>query len=129
MDQNYIGGAAVHDWQQLSELTRNKKISVERVRIIESGISIDGNFELPPLAQLHMEDQIFVAAFVKSHGSIKDMEELYGVSYPSIKNRLNRISKAFDFIDLTPADAAGDILEDLEKGNITFDQAIKALKE
>lgn len=119
----------MNDWQQLTDLTQNKKISIERVKIIESGIAIDGNFELPPLAQLSMDDQIFVAAFVKSHGSIKDMEELYGVSYPSIKNRLNRISKAFDFIDLTPADSAGDILEDLEKGNITFDQAIKALKE
>ena len=119
----------MHDWQQLTDLIRNKKISIERVKIIESGIALDGNFELPPLAQLSMEDQIFVAAFVKSHGSIKDMEELYGVSYPSIKNRLNRISKAFDFIDLTPADSVGDILEDLEKGNITFDQAIKALKE
>ena len=119
----------MHEWQQLTDLTRNKKISIERIKIIESGIAIDGDFELPPLAQLSMEDQIFVAAFVKSHGSIKDMEELYGVSYPSIKNRLKRISKAFDFIDLTPADSAGDILEDLKKGNITFDQAITALKE
>jgi hypothetical protein len=119
----------MNDWQQLTDLTRNKKICIERVKIIESGIAIDGSFELPPLAQLSMDDQIFMAAFVKSHGSIKDMEELYGVSYPSIKNRLKRISKAFDFIDLTPADSAGDILEDLEKGNITFDQAIEALKE
>ena len=57
------------------------------------------------------------------------MEELYGVSYPSIKNRLNRISQAFDFIDITPANPAGDILEDLDKGNISFDQAMKALKK
>jgi hypothetical protein len=97
----------MHDWQQLTDLTQNKEISIERVKIKESEIAIDGSFELPPLAQLNMEDQIFVAAFVKSHGSIKDMEELYGVSYPSIKNRLNRISKAFDFIDITPADPSG----------------------
>lgn len=119
----------MHDWQQLTDLTQNKEISIERVKIIESGIAIDGSFELPPLAQLNMEDQIFVAAFVKSHGSIKDMEELYGVSYPSIKNRLNRISKAFDFIDITPNDPVGDILDDLDKGNISFDQAMKALKK
>jgi hypothetical protein len=121
----------MHDWQQLTDLTKNKEISVERVKIIESGIAIDGNFELPPLAQLSMEDQIFVAAFVKSHGSIKEMEALYGVSYPSIKNRLNRISKAFDFIDPAPADLdpAGEILEELEKGQISFDEAIKALKK
>jgi hypothetical protein len=119
----------MHDWQQLTDLTQNKEITIERVKIIESGIAIDGNFELPPLARLSTEDQIFVAAFVKSHGSIKDMEELYGVSYPSIKNRLNRISKAFDFIDITPADPTGDILDDLDKGTISFDEAIKALKK
>ena len=119
----------MHDWQQLTDLTQNNEISIERVKILESGIAIDGSFELPPLAQLNMEDQIFVAAFVKSHGSIKDMEELYGVSYPSIKNRLNRISKAFDFIDITPNDPIGDILDDLDKGNISFDQAMKALKK
>jgi hypothetical protein len=119
----------MHDWQQLTDLTQNQEITIERVKIIESGIAIDGNFELPPLARLSTEDQIFVAAFVKSHGSIKDMEELYGVSYPSIKNRLNRISKAFDFIDITPIDSSGDILEDLDKGNISFDQAIEALKK
>jgi hypothetical protein len=119
----------MHDWRQLTDLTRNKKIMVERVKVIESGISIEGSFELPPLASLSMEDQIFVAAFVKSHGSIKDMEELYGVSYPSIKNRLNRISKSFDFIDITPADPVAEILEELDRGNISFDQAIKELKK
>ena len=119
----------MHDWQQLTDLTQNKEITIERIKVAESGISIEGNFELPPLARLNMEDQIFVAAFVKSHGSIKDMEELYGVSYPSIKNRLNRISKTFDFIDLTPANQAGVILEDLDKGNISFDQAMEALKK
>ena len=119
----------MQNWQQLTDLTRNQKIIIERVKVVESGISIEGNFELPPLAGLSMEDQIFVAAFVKSHGSIKDMEELYGVSYPSIKNRLNRISKAFDFIDITPADPVGEILEELDKGTISFDQAIKELKK
>jgi hypothetical protein len=119
----------MHEWQQLTDLTQNKEITIERVKISESGIAIDGSFELPPLARLSMEDQIFVAAFVKSHGSIKDMEELYDVSYPSIKNRLNRISKAFDFIDISPADAASDILEDLDMGNISFDEAMKALKK
>ena len=119
----------MHDWQQLTDLTQNKEITIERVKVVESGLSIEGNFELPPLARLNMEDQIFVAAFVKGHGSIKDMEQLYGVSYPSIKNRLNRISKTFDFIDLTPVNSAGDILEDLDRGNISFDQAINALKK
>lgn len=119
----------MHDWQQLTALAQNQQITIERVKIEETGIAIEGNFELPPLAKLTMEDQVFVAAFVKSHGSIKEMEKLFGVSYPSIKNRLNRISKAFDFIDVTPAAPAHDVLENLEKGEISFDQAMEALKK
>ncbi len=88
------------DWQKLTKITRGEKILVERVRIVESNIKVEGEFELPPFARLTMEDQIFIAAFVKSHGSIKEMEKLFGVSYPSIKNRLNKISKEFDFVEI-----------------------------
>jgi len=38
------------------------------------------------------EDQVFVAAFLRSHGSIKEMEQVFGVSLSTIKARLNRIS-------------------------------------
>ena len=40
----------MHDWQQLTDLTQNKEITIERVKVVESGLSIEGNFELPPLA-------------------------------------------------------------------------------
>ena len=119
----------MQDWQQLTDLTQNKQIVIERIKVVDSGINIEGSFELPPLAKLSMEDQVFVAAFVKSHGSIKEMEKLFGVSYPSIKNRLNRISKTFDFIDTTPAHPVNDILADLEKGKISFDQAMQELEK
>jgi hypothetical protein len=118
----------MHDWQHLTDLTQEKQITVERVKVADSGICIEGSFELPPLAKLKMEDQVFIAAFVKSHGSIKEMEKLFGVSYPSIKNKLNRISSAFDFINISPAESANDILSDLENGKISFDQALEELK-
>ena len=68
-------------------------------------VAIEGRFELPPLAQLSAEDQIFVAAFVRCHGSIKQMEKFFGVSYPTIKNRLNRIGAQLPFAEIDPADA------------------------
>ena len=75
------------DWQELTNLTRGEPIQIERVRMTETDIAIEGSFELPPLARLTAEDQVFVAAFVRSHGSIKRMEQLFGVSYPTVKNR------------------------------------------
>ncbi len=88
------------DWQELTKMTGNNRIVVEKVRLIEKDIAIEGSFELPPLARMTMEDQIFAAAFIQSHGSIKEMERLFGVSYPTIKNRLNKISNSFDFVEV-----------------------------
>ena len=105
---------------------------VERVRLPATGIVVEGSFELPPLAQLSVEDQVFVAAFVKSHGSIKEMERLFGVSYPTIKARLNRLSGALDAEWTREAPAAkgdrSEILDRLERGEITAEQAAEALR-
>ena len=90
------------DWQALSELTRGRPIVVERVRLTGQDIAIEGAFELPRLARLSAEDQVFVAAFVRSHGSIKEMEQVFGVSYPTIKARLNRIAGSLEFVETDP---------------------------
>jgi hypothetical protein len=124
------------DWQELTKLSGGAAIEVERVRLLQSGVAIEGRFALPPLAQLAGEDQIFVAAFVRCHGSIKQMEQYFGVSYPTIKNRLNKIGSqlAFVEIDPSPADAAdgvsaSDVLDRLERGEVTVAQALERLKE
>ena len=79
-----------NEWHELTDLTEDRRFLVTKVRM-DSGISIQGEFELPPLARLRYEDQVFVSEFVRSHGSIKDMEKAFGISYPTVKNRLNRI--------------------------------------
>jgi hypothetical protein len=90
------------DWQELTKITRGVTLLVERVKLKEDDIVVEGSFGLPPLANLTMEDQIFVIAFIRSHGSIKDMEQLFGISYPTVKNRLNRISQMLEFVDINP---------------------------
>jgi hypothetical protein len=124
------------DWQELTRLTGGADVEVERVRLIGSDVAIEGRFTLPPLAQLAGEDQIFVAAFVRCHGSIKQMEKYFGVSYPTIKNRLNKIGSrlAFVEIDPSPAEAAegvatSAVLDRLERGELTVAQALDRLKE
>ncbi len=116
------------DWQALSELTRGRPILVERVRLSEQGIAIEGAFELPRLAQLSAEDQVFVAAFVRSHGSIKEMEQVFGVSYPTVKARLNRIAASLEFVEVDPTPGREEVLDRLSRGEITADQAISELE-
>ncbi|MDC7126394.1 MAG: DUF2089 family protein, partial [Spirochaetales bacterium] len=65
-----------HSWKRLKTLTGGKKFLINKVTIPEDKIAIEGEFQLPPLAELNMEDQIFAAAFLKTHGSIKQMETI-----------------------------------------------------
>jgi hypothetical protein len=123
---------ATQDWQALTKLTGGKPIEIERVRLVENEVAIEGRFELPPLGRLPAEDQVFVAAFVRCHGSIKQMEKFFGVSYPTIKNRLNRIGAQLPFAEVEPpADAAppstGELLSRLERGDMTVDEVISQL--
>jgi len=117
------------DWQELTRMTGDEDLVIERVTIPGRGISIEGSFDLPPLAKVPMEDQIFVAAFVRSHGSIKQMEQLFGISYPTVKNRLNRIAQKLEFLEIMPAEESSDILERLERGEITAQEAVEQLKK
>jgi len=116
------------DWHALSELTRGRPMVVERVRLTEQDIAIEGAFELPRLAQLAAEDQVFVAAFVRSHGSIKEMEQVFGVSYPTVKARLNRIAASLEFVEVDPEPGREEVLERLARGEISADQAISELE-
>src|SRR5882672_8340954 len=97
---------ATQDWQALTKLTGGQSIEIERVRLAANEVAIEGRFELPPLARLAAEDQVFVAAFVRCHGSIKQMEKFFGVSYPTIKNRLNRIGAQLPFAEIDPSPEA-----------------------
>jgi hypothetical protein len=101
---------------------------VERVRLPEKDIVIEGSFELPELARLSVDDQVFVTAFVRSHGSIKDMEQIFGVSYPTIKSRLNRIANALHFVETNPTPSRAEILDRLKRGEITAEEAIRELE-
>ena len=116
------------DWQELVQLTRGHRIVVERVRIADKDLAIEGSFELPQLARLALEDQIFITAFVRSHGSIKEMERIFGVSYPTIKARLTRIAGSMEFVETDPAPSKDEILERLRGGEITAEDAIREME-
>jgi len=120
------------DWQELTKLTQGQPMLVERVRLTDKNIAIEGSFELPQLAQLALEDQVFVTAFVRCHGSIKEMEQIFGVSYPTIKSRLARIANSLEFVDSNPtpsaAEVRAEILDRLKRGELSAKEAIAEME-
>ena len=68
-----------------------------------------GDYLLPALSRLGSEDQQFALAFILRSGSLKEMARLYGVSYPTVRNRLDDlIARLGTIIESQEADAAGD---------------------
>lgn len=120
--------ADTKDWQELTRLTQGAPLVVERVRLADRDIALEGQFALPQLARLSSDDQVFVAAFLRSHGSIKEMEQVFGVSYPTVKARLNRIAAQLEFVDTDPKPLCNEILDRLERGEIGAADAIRQLE-
>ncbi len=117
------------EWQELTRMTQGRPITVERVRLVDSDIAIEGSFTLPPLDNLSAEDQVFVMAFVRCSGSIKDMEEMFGISYPTVKNRINRIARQFEFVQIVKVTPQEEVIEELERGEISADEALRRLEQ
>jgi hypothetical protein len=122
----------VLSWHKLTDLVGGKDFTIERVRTVDDGIAVEGDFELPLLARLDAKDQSYVAAFIHCHGSIKQMERWFGVSYPTIKARLNRIAEQLDFAELVDGETlvttTSGVLDRLEMGEIDADEALAELE-
>ena len=121
-----------NEWHELTDLIGDRGFVVTGVRLKDSDVVIEGEFEPPLLAGLRYEDQVFVGEFVRSHGSIKQMETAFGVSYPTIKNRLNRIAARLQLahveVETVADEASDDVLDLLERGDITASEAAERLR-
>lgn len=120
------------DWQELMQLVQDKKMHITKVELENPCVSIEGKFELPPLAKLSIQDQVFISIFVVVHGSIKEMEAFFGISYPTVKARLKKISSQLKDLGLVVDGDLGEkrsVLDRLANNEISVDAAIIELEE
>ncbi|HEV3075417.1 MAG TPA: DUF2089 family protein [Thermoanaerobaculia bacterium] len=99
---------------------------IRRLVCPQGHVAMEGEFEVPTLARLSLEEQLFVTAFVRCHGSIKRMEELFEISYPTVKNRLNAIGAKLDRALDAPSPNL-ELLERLERGEVTVEEVLAEL--
>lgn len=93
------------------------------------GTSLDGQFEIPALLQLSPQDLSFVSAFVRSSGSLKAMAQQLGISYPTVRNRLDEIVRQLEALEAGTAKKKHEILDALEAGKLTAKDAAEQLKK
>ena len=101
-------------------------LNVTRLACPSCKLTLDGDFDVSPLGKLSQDDQAFVIAFVRHHGSLKKMESIFGISYPTVKNRLNAIAAALDKNFESPSPNLY-VLEQLSRGELTVEEALEKL--
>lgn len=92
-------------------------------------MQLEGHFEPPELLRLNREDLDFVLEFVRSSGSLKEMGKLLGLSYPTVRNRLNEI---IERLAAPPHDIEAErrrILDEVAKGELSVKEGARRLKE
>lgn len=93
---------------------------------------IQGRFNTGPFANLNNTQLDFLEVFIKNEGKITHMEKDLGLSYPTIRNRLHEIIRALGYDpgkdDSLSEEERRQILEDLNEGKITSEEAMRMLK-
>lgn len=104
-------------------------LEIERLRCSGCDIAIEGKIAIPRLARIPVEDREFIELFVKSSGSLKAVAAKLGISYPTVRARLNRVIENLDMESERERDARREILDKIEAGEMSVDEAIAQLKE
>lgn len=96
-------------------------------------ISVEGRFERNRFARLTPEAQDFLFVFVKNRGNIREVERELGISYPTVRNRLNAAIAELGITEQpewTPEEIAAErveILKELENGKLSPTEAEELL--
>jgi len=110
--------------------TCSAKLSVIKLRCNKCGTVIENDFELSKFEYLEEEHLNFMEVFLKCRGNIKDVEKELGISYPTVRAKLDEVVSALGYTVVKKTIVSNkEILDMLEKGEISADQAVTMMTE
>lgn len=108
------------------------ELSVTKLSCPNCKTSIEGHFEPCLFCSLPKDEMYFLKIFIKCRGNIKDVEKEMGISYPTVKSKLNNLITSLGF-HVSEPDTVADreerekereqILTDLSEGRISAKEA------
>ncbi|MBS4179022.1 DUF2089 domain-containing protein [Lederbergia citrea] len=107
----------------------SKTLKITKLHCTHCHTTIENEFELSKLASLNKEQLYFIEIFLKSRGNIKEVEKELGISYPTVRGKLNDIVAALGYAEKKSETDESKVISMLEKGEITPEEALKMLKE
>lgn len=105
---------------------------ITKIRCNSCGTTIEGQFQLCRFCRLTEDQKNFLDAFIKCRGNIKEVEKELGISYPTVKNKLDDLASALGYKTEPEVEDTGkkkDVLSKLDSGDISVEEALDMLKE
>ena len=102
------------------------KLEISRLGCIQCDTSIETTLPIPAFFRLPPDLQQFVMTFLRCQGKIRDVEKELGISYPTVIKRLDLVNVLLG--NQSAPSGRKDILEQLERGEITVQEATQLLK-
>ncbi len=91
-----------------------RAMQVARMSCPSCEISVDADFPAPRLARLPVEHQRFIEMFVLASGNLKSIAEQAGVSYPTVRSRLDRIIDTLRQVIVETSEGREEVFSDRE---------------
>src|SRR5690625_2317569 len=110
------------------------RLVVRRLQCVNCDTAIEGNFVQSRFDRLSPEQQHFVEVFLLARGNIKEVERVLGISYPTVRNRLDGALEAMghkvdrDAGEAETGERRAEVLARLDRGEISADEALTLLK-
>src|SRR4051794_25831472 len=119
------------------------ELSVTRLNCAECGTTLEGSFSVGRFGRLNRDQMTLLESFLRSRGNLREVERELGLSYPTLRNRVDALVRALGLGDAThsddagestgsertsPADARRAVLERLSRREISAEDAAAALR-
>jgi hypothetical protein len=114
-----------------------EKLSITKLGCPKCSTAIEGDFQPCEFCRLPEEDLEFVKVFIRCRGNIKDVERDLGISYPTVRGKLDSVIKGLGY-EINPKESAqekelkesarNEILDLLSRGEITAKEATEKIK-
>lgn len=105
------------------------EFSVRELHCKSCNTAVSGDFELCEFCKLTKEQKYFVKMFLKNRGSIRDMEKELGISYPTVRNKIEEINYALGLSEENKMEVdVGTVLQRIKTGGMKIDEALSILR-
>lgn len=117
------------------------ELAVTRLHCRSCGTTIEGDFSAGRFSRLSREQLAMLESFLRSRGNLRDMERELGISYPTVRSRVEAVVRALGFgprgdaddteaaTETTEATATRqEILERLARHEMSADEAATAIR-